>query len=90
MLGNCNCKNILHLWKRDLGVESLARNVMTGSKAPSVPSGPRASSLSSYPSERASSPFRPSSLSCSLLHVLHEREGLASARQKVHLASKEL
>ena len=64
ILENCNCKNILHLWKRDLGVESLARNVMTGSKARPVPSGPRASSLSSYPSERAR-------LSAPLLQVAH-------------------
>ena len=39
ILENGNCKNILHLWKRDLGVESLARNVMTGSKAPEWPKG---------------------------------------------------
>ena len=50
ILENGNCKNILHLWKRDLGVESLARNVMTGSKAPSR----AAQGLLHYPATRAS------------------------------------
>ena len=50
ILENGNCKNILHLWKRDLRVESLARNVMTGSKAPSR----AAQGLLHYPATRAS------------------------------------